>query len=432
MGCGGSSESASSPHSLKSPPNAGNKAGDVADKGKDSQPRIVTIESARSLAKKITIIDGHIDLPHRLYSSSTAKGRLTEDIAGKTIGGEFDYPRAKAGGLDAPFMSIYVPASFQETGGAKRHANALIDIVETIVKRAPERFALAYSPNQLQANAKAGLISLPLGLENGAALEGKLENVGYFARRGVRYISLTHAKDNRLADSAYDDKNTWKGLSPFGRAVIKEMNAKGVMVDVSLLSDAALLQAVAASQAPVIASHSSCRHFTPGFKRNMSDELIRTLAKGGGVMMINFGSNFLTEAANIAGTKEYQAQQNFLAEGLSNKSLPSAGSKQSAVAAFTKSYREKAPYPFASVADVADHIDRVVKIAGIDHIGLGSDFDGESGRLPTGLKDVSAYPNLIQVLLERGYSTADIEKICSKNLLRVWTKAERFAATKSK
>ena len=379
-----------------------------------------TEERATELAKRFIIIDGHIDVPYRLDNSKNENGRLSEDIADKTVKGDFDYPRAKEGGLDAPFMSIYVPASFQESGGAKKVADRLIDMVEEIVRRAPDRFALAHSTSQLEANAKAGLISLPLGIENGAALEGKVENVKHFARRGVRYITLTHSKDNELGDSSYDDSRSWKGLSPTGRKVVKEMNQEGIMVDISHVSDDTFHQVLSISQVPVIASHSSVRHFTPGFERNMSDEMILKLAKAGGVIMINFGSSFIKSEAQQKGKIEWEA----LRAIEENNKLSEVEKEQ-----LKAEYRRKNPFPFASVEDVANHIDHVVKLVGDDHVGFGSDFDGVGDTLPTGLKDVSYYPSLIKVLLERGYTEESIKKICSGNVIRVWKQVEEFART---
>jgi membrane dipeptidase len=329
---------------------------------------------AERLAHQLIILDGHVDVPWRLSRSREANGNLSEDISRRTEAGNFDYVRARSGGLDAPFMSIFVPSD-HEGNGAKKVADELIDMVEAIVAAAPDKFALARTPDDVRDNFRAGRISLPMGMENGAPIEGDLDNVAHFAARGIRYITLTHAKDNHIADSSYDDRETHGGLSAFGKEVVAEMNRVGIMIDVSHLSDAAAEQAIALSKVPVIASHSSCRHFTPGWQRNMSDRLIRALAAKGGVIQINFGSLFVTG--------------------------------------------ERGPGK-STVEQVADHIDHVVDLVGIEHVGLGSDFDGVGDSLPVGLEDVSKYPNLIRVLLERGYTEAQLEKITSGNVLRVW------------
>ena len=382
-------------------------------------------ERSRELARRIIIADGHIDVPYRLVEKLGPDGQPTEDISLRTEGGDFDLPRAVEGGLDVPFMSIFVPAELQQRpGAAKAHADALIDLVEGLVRKAPEKFAFAYSVEEARRNFREGKISLAMGIENGAAIEDKLENVSHFHRRGVRYITLTHFKDNQLSDASFNTgPRTWKGLSPFGRQVVAEMNRLGIMVDVSHLSDDAIRQVLEVSQAPVIASHSSARHFTPGWERNISDELIRAVAEKGGVVMINFGSSFLTQAANTHGSARREAVMAFAAErGLTGWGHPE-------VKAFLEAYNREHPFPYATVEDVADHIDHVVKLVGIDHVGLGSDFDGVGDSLPTGLKDVSQYPNLFRVLLERGYSEADIEKLASGNVFRVWEQVEKVAGS---
>jgi membrane dipeptidase len=380
-------------------------------------------ERSRALARRIIIADGHVDLPYRLIEKLGPDGQPTEDVSQRTERGDFDIPRAVEGGLDVPFMSIYVPAEFQRKPGAsKAHADKLIDLVEGLVHKVPGKFALARSVEEARRNFREGKISLALGIENGAAIEDSLENVAHFHRRGVRYITLTHSQDNLLCDASFNTgPRTWKGLSPFGRRVVAEMNRLGIMVDVSHLSDDAIRQVLEVSRAPVIASHSSARHFTPGWERNISDELIRAVAAKGGVVMINFGSSFLTRAANAYGDERRKAALAFAAErGITDREHPQ-------VKAFLENYGREHPYPFARVEDVADHIEHVVKLVGIEHVGLGSDFDGVGDSLPSGLKDVSQYPNLFRVLLERGYSEADIEKIASGNLFRTWEQVEAQA-----
>lgn len=369
---------------------------------------------ARELAQQFIILDGHVDLPYRLkgedFNIETDKESLLS-----TNEGDFDYERAKEGGLDAPFMSIYIPSEYQKTGGAKALADSLIDMVEQIPQTYPDKFAIALSPEEVRANFEAGKISLPMGIENGAAIEDKLENVTHFHSRGVRYITLTHSTDNRLGDSSYDTSRTWNGLSPFGHEVVQEMNRLGIMVDVSHISDSTFYDVMELSQAPVIASHSSCRHFTPGFERNMSDEMIKLLGEKGGVIQINFGSTFLD--------KESQDVRAHMGEYLETHSL---SMKDSAAQAYFEEYTKEHPF-YSTVQRVADHIDRVVELAGIDHVGLGSDYDGVGDSLPEGLKDVSDYPNLIAELLRRGYTEEDIEKICYKNVFRVWLAVEALA-----
>ncbi len=377
---------------------------------------------ADKLAHKYIIVDGHVDLPYRLRMHDFRLEGEYLNLPIQTDEGDFDYVRAQKGGLDAPFMSIYLPSRLQrEPGASKRLADSLIQMVEGIVAAHPDKFALAYSPAEVRGNFKKGLISLPMGMENGSGIEDDLRNVAYFHRRGIRYITLTHAKDNLICDSSYDTTRTWNGLSPFGREVVREMNRVGIMVDISHVSDSAFWQVMEVSQAPCIASHSSCRAFTPGFERNMNDDMIRALAQNGGIIMINFGSTFLD--GQVAHNRDQMRAE-------LGRQLDSLGLKwddeaaKPYIQAYVDAHRDEL---YADVQRVADHIDHVVQLVGIDHVGLGSDFDGVGDSLPIGLKDVSDYPNLIYVLLQRGYSKRDIEKICGANLLRVWREVERTA-----
>ena len=384
------------------------------------QEQVDPQKRAEALARSIIILDGHVDLPYRLDTGRGEAGALTEDISVATEKGDFDFPRARFGGLDAPFMSIYVPAKY-EGNGAKDFADKLITMVEGLAKKWPEKFALATSPAEIEANFSARKISLPLGMENGAPIEGKLENVAHFYKRGIRYITLAHSKDNHIADSSYDDRHTNKGLSEFGKKVVVEMNRLGIMVDVSHLSDEAFWGVMETSQAPSIASHSSCRHFTPGFERNMSDEMIRALAKKGGVIQINFGSGFIDSKIQKQNSKLWAE----LTTELKKKGLEFGQPKSKPI---VEAFKKAHPTDFATTDQVADHIDHVVKLVGVDHVGFGSDFDGVGDSLPTGLKDAAAYPNLIRVLLERGYSEADIRKVAATNVLRVWAQVDLYAA----
>ena len=379
-------------------------------------------EDAEAIAKRVIIVDGHIDLPYRLHEGRDTDGKLTEDPNKQTAKGDMDLVRAKAGGLDAPFMSIYIPAKYQETGGAKALADQLIDMVEGLAKANPKGWAVAKSPADVEANFKKGIVSLPLGIENGAALEDDLANVKHFADRGVRYITLTHAKDNLICDSSYDKARTWKGLSPYGRKVVEAMNNAGIMIDIAHVSDDAFYQTIELTKVPVIASHSSCRHFTPGFERNMNDDMIKRLAKNGGVIMINFGSSFLSKKALDDWQQKREAMDKHREE------MGWAADSEE-FEAYRKDFMAKSPRVYATVQDVANHIDRVVELAGIDHVGLGSDFDGVGDSLPVGLKDVSQYPNLFRVLIERGYGEEDLAKIAGGNVLRVWRAVEAYAAT---
>jgi membrane dipeptidase len=380
------------------------------------------LQAATQIAQSTIMVDGHVDLPFRMKVGGFTLKREVLDVSVRTPDGNFDYPRAKAGGLDAPFMSIYIPASNQAIPGAsKALADTLIAMTERIAATFPDKFAMAYSPADVRANFAKGLISLPMGMENGAGIEDDLANVAYFHRRGIRYITLTHGKDNLIGDASYDTTATHGGLSDFGVKVVAEMNRLGIMVDLSHVSDNTFRDALAVTKVPVIASHSSVRKFTPGFERNMSDELIQGLAKNGGVMMINFGGAFLDSAYTEGTAQVREHVVNWLAENNLSRSDPRA---QQYIQEYTAKHT-----PFPNVERVADHFDHVVQLVGIDYVGLGSDYDGVGDSLPTGLKDVSMFPNLFSELLRRGYSKEDLEKISYKNIFRVWQAVEDFAAS---
>jgi membrane dipeptidase len=380
---------------------------------------------ANELAQRFILTDGHVDLPYRLKERNWA---VNDEIIGKDgikAVGDMDFVRAQKGGLDAPFMSIYIPSSYQQKdekgnliGGGKALADSLIAMVEQITTQYSAQYALAKTPADIEANTKVGKISLPMGMENGAPVGKDLANLKYFFDRGIRYITLTHGKDNQICDSSYDTLGTWGGLSPFGVEVVKEMNRLGIMVDISHVNDSAFYDVMKIAKAPAIASHSSCRHFTPGFQRNMNDDMIKLLAKNGGVIQINFGASFLDSAVR-ANDKMVDSVRN----QLKAKGLQSGDAAAQAIIAQFGQHKDF----FSDAERVADHIDHIKAIAGIDHIGIGSDFDGVGDSLPEGLKDVSMYPNLIYVLLKRGYTEEDIQKICSGNVFRVWNKVIEVA-----
>lgn len=370
---------------------------------------------AKRIAAETIIVDGHIDVPYRLNS-------VWDDVSGPTETGDFDYPRAVSGGLNAPFMSIYTPAELDGTPAAKEHADNMIDIVERIAAESPNKFAVTKSVAEVEAAFSNGQIALPLGMENGSPLLGDLANLDHFHERGIRYITLAHSKSNKISDSSYDPERQWDGLSEFGEQVVKRMNELGIMVDISHVSDAAFWDVMKITSTPVIASHSSARNFTPGFERNMDDDMIKALATNGSVIMINYGSSFVTEAANqYRPTLAAAYTAHIEAEGIED--TPEARE------AFGASYAETTPYPYATLDEVLDHFDHVVKIAGIDHVGIGSDYDGVGDSLPVGLKDVASYPTLVEGLLKRGYSEEDIKKVLSGNVLRVWRTVEEYAAS---
>jgi membrane dipeptidase len=378
-------------------------------------PAVDNASRAMEIARTAIIVDGHIDVPDRLALAWV-------DVTQSTEGGDYDYPRAVAGGLNAPFMSIYTAAELEAEGRSKAAAEHLIDLVEKIVATAPEKHAIARSPDDIEKNFANGIISLPLGMENGSPIEGDLANLKHFYDRGIRYVTLAHGLSNHIADSSYDTNRQWGGLSEFGVEVVKEMNRLGILVDISHISDEAALDVFNVTKAPVIASHSSARHFTPGWERNMSDELIVRLAENGGVIMINFGSAFINKEAWEYSTARRDAYARYReANGLeASDELENS---------FSQTYAaEHGAFPFATLDQVLDHFDHVVKLTSVENVGIGSDYDGVGDSLPIGLKDVSSYPNLVKGLLDRGYSEEDVRKILGGNLLRVWREVEAVAA----
>ncbi len=368
-------------------------------------------QAAIRIAQQNIIVDGHIDVPYRIQNQWV-------DVTKSTKGGDFDYPRAVEGGLNAPFMSIYVPASLDNSDESTVLAHRLIDYVEAIVGRAPDKFALAYTVADVEMNFENNRISLPMGMENGSPVQGSLDTLKTFYERGIRYITLAHSQSNHISDSSYDLRRQWNGLSPFGKEMVLEMNDLGIIVDISHVSDAAFYQTVDISKAPVIASHSSLRKFTPGFERNMDDAMILALAANKGVIMINFGSGFVSPVARS--WRDNRTQK-------ATELTKAFGKDSREVKDFIEKYNTDSPYPFATLEIVLDHIDHVAKLVGIDYIGIGSDYDGVGDSLPVNLKDVSDFPNLVEGLLERGYSESDIKKILNENVLRVWREVEAVA-----
>jgi membrane dipeptidase len=368
-------------------------------------------KKANELAKEFMIVDTHQDVPYRLMKKK-------EDISQRTKGGDFDYPRARQGGLDVVFMAVYVPAEYEDTGGARAFADMTINKTENLAKKYPDKFVMAGSVADVKEQIGDNKVSIVLGMENGSPIEGDLDNLKYFYDRGIRYITLAHSKCNHICDSSYDEQRKWNGLSPFGVKVVSEMNRLGMLIDVSHVSDKTFYQIMELSKAPVVATHSSCRHFTPGWERNMDDEMIKLLAEKGGVIQINFGNMFISEKIN----KKYQNRSKKVSEYFKDHDLQGEEKDK-----YIKEFVKKHPLGDADISDVVANIDHVVKLVGINHVGLGSDFDGVGGQLPVGLKDVSGYPNLIYELLKKGYSEVDIKKICADNFLRVWSDAEKIA-----
>ena len=366
-------------------------------------------DKAKKLSKELIIADGHIDLPYRLHE----EGLIYEENIdlNHNTNRNFDIPKARKGGLNSPFMSIYIPSEKTYSEGFEL-ANSLIDLVENIVESNKDHFQLALTPEDVINNFNNNKISLPMGMENGSPIGKNIKNLKFFFDRGIRYITLTHAKNNQICDSSYDTERKWNGLSEFGKELIKEMNKIGMMIDVSHVSDKTFYDILNITEKPLIASHSSPRKLTPNFERNMSDDMIIELAKNNGVILINFGSSFVNNNSNMIFFEIDKLVESWRIENGYEVKDENVIKKRELL------INQK--NPFASIDDVLDAIDHVNNLVGQNHIGFGSDFDGLGNSLPSNLKDVSFYPKLIEGLLKRGYNKESIEKICYKNFFRVW------------
>jgi membrane dipeptidase len=361
-------------------------------------------EDLRQMAQKICkdniILDSHIDWPEWILS-------FPEDISKQTLKGDFDLVRANKGGLNAALSVIYISSGYGVEEGRKM-VDSMLKLITYYPKTYPDKFALARNPGDVKKNFRKNLFSLPVCLENGAPIGEDMEYLRSLKDLGIVYLTLCHNKTNQISDSNFDPDRKWNGLSPFGIEVIRELNRLGIMIDISHSTDSTVFQSLRYSKAPVIASHSSCRYFVAGFERDLSDTLIKAIAHKNGVVMVNFGSMFLDsvclkncgEALTWMDSNKIEV---YSEEGLS----------------YLKNFAETHKVVTDS-KKLVDHIDHIVKIAGIDYVGLGSDFDGVGPTQPSDVPDVSGYPAIVFELLKRGYTENGIKKILSGNFLRVW------------
>jgi membrane dipeptidase len=370
---------------------------------------------AREILRSIPLIDGHNDLPFELRER--VDGDLDSlDIASPQDSLMTDIVRLREGQVGGQFFAAYVPSEL--TGfGAARFALMQIDLIHRLAERYPDTFEFARSAEDIRRIFDQGKIAALIGIEGGHAIEGSLDLLRTYYDLGVRYMTLTHWATHDWADAATDDPE-WQGLRPgFGEDVIREMNRLGMLVDLSHVSDSTMLDAMRISRAPVIYSHSSARAIDHHV-RNVPDDILRILGTNGGVIMTNFAPDYVSEELRLwserAGTVRDSLRASFVDD--------TAGMR----AAFGD-WREANPRPDATLSQVADHIDHLVATAGIDHVGIGSDFDG-IGFTPVGLEDVSTFPDLIAELVRRGHPDEDIRKILGGNVLRVMDRAEEVAA----
>jgi membrane dipeptidase len=369
--------------------------------------RPVSDEQVRRIHESMLIVDTHNDVP--------MKTLLGYDIAKPAPKGSTDLPRLKAGNVAATFFAAYVPSKHVKTGTSAEYCRKVIGtIVNDIVAKHPNDFVLARTADDILAARKQHKFAALIGIEGGHAIEDSLDNLREFFRLGARYMTLTHSNTNTWADSSGDiakkDVKHHGGLTPFGRQVVAEMNRLGMIVDVSHIADDTFWDVVETSRAPVFASHSSCRALS-NHRRNMTDEMIKAMAKKGGVIQINFACDFLNEKRRAA------------APALKRQLNKKCGSDMDLCREMLENHPK---LPRAALADVVAHIDHVVKIAGIDAVGIGSDFDGVDCA-PEGLDDVSDFPNLTRALIEKGYTEVQIRKIYGENTLRVMRGVEKAA-----
>jgi len=390
----------------------------MADVMNSQQADTALLERAQALHKQVPLIDGHNDYPWALREN--AERDLDKlDIAKPQPSIMTDIGRLRAGGVGGQFWSVYVPS---ETQGQTAVTATLeqIDIVHRMMRKYPETFELALTADDVERIFKKGKIASLIGMEGGHSIDNSLGALRMFHRLGARYMTLTHSRNIPWADSATDTP-VLGGLSPFGEQVVREMNWLGMLVDLSHVSPDTMVDAIRVSQAPVVFSHSSARAIND-VPRNVPDNVLQMLPKNAGVVMVTFVPGFLSPKVTAWG-KLQTAEENRLKQQFPTD----AAAVKNGLAEWTKSN----PAPRATVADVADHIDHIRKVAGIDHIGLGGDFDGITS-VPEGLEDVSKYPALTAELLRRGYKDDDVKKILGLNILRVMRGAEKVSATLQK
>lgn len=368
---------------------------------------------AMAIHREAILVDGHNDLPWELRTRGDSSFR-NFDIARSQPLLHTDIPRLRAGGVGAQFWSVFVPSSTTKDSSAVRKTLEQIDIVQRMVRQYPNDLMLATSVEDILRARKEGKIASLIGIEGGHSIDNSLGVLRAMHALSVRYMTLTHAESLDWADSA-TDKPKANGLSPFGEQVIAEMNRLGMFVDISHVSVETMKHALRVTKAPVIASHSSAFSLAE-HPRNVPDEVLKLLPANGGVIMVNFYSGFIVPEGARARAKMFEIMREMRQKYPNDKDLEAA----------LKQYQKENPIPRGSVHDVVDHIDHIVKIAGIDHAGLGSDFDGIPST-PEQLEDVSKYPVITQVLLDRGYSKEQIHKILGGNLLRAMRQMERVA-----
>jgi membrane dipeptidase len=378
------------------------------------RPPVVLTDEGRQVHFGSFVFDGHNDLPWEMRTKADSSFDK-RDIARPQPAMQTDIPRLRKGGVRAQFWSVYVPAETAKKGTALADTLEQIQLVKAMIARYPDVFEAARTADDVERIAKAGKIASLIGVEGGHAIEDSLENLRRLAALGAGYMTLTHSDTLAWADAA-TDKPRHEGLTPFGEEVVREMNRLGMLVDLSHVSDETMKDALRVSKAPVIYSHSSARAIAD-HPRNVPDDVLLLVKENGGVVMVNFFSGFVVPSS-AAKMRQMFAKIRELRAKYPDEADYSRERKRWELAN---------PIDPGTIHDVVDHIDHLVKVAGIDHVGIGSDFDGIS-TCPKQLEDVSTYPFLTQELLNRGYNADEISQIMSGNILRVMKRAEEVAA----
>jgi len=378
-------------------------------------PDPALLARAQRILARVPVIDGHNDLPSELLERFGGDPLAAHLDQGQPAL-QTDLPRLRAGHVGAQFWSAYVDNDSIPTGAALRVALRQVDMIRRLIAAYPRALAPALTAADIERGERQGRTASLIGVEGGQAIEGSLSALRALYDLGTRYLTLTHNTTLPWADAALDSARH-HGLTPFGRDVVHEMNRLGMFVDLAHVSDDVMRDALSVSAAPVIFSHSSARALIDS-PRNVPDDVLALLQTNGGVVMVNFCPCFTAK-----GYPEWEAQMR-PARAAMLAARPTPAERQR----LTREWFAAHPRPEATVSDIADHVDHLVKVAGIDHVGIGSDFDGIGGESPVGLPDVSAYPVLFAELLRRGYSEKDLEKIAGKNLLRAMKQMEAVAA----
>ena len=379
------------------------------------------IARALKIHDRVLTVDTHADTPLRMIEPGFDLAERHDPLE---TGSKVDYPRMKEGGLDAIFFAAFVSQDIRDKDGNERAKKLVIQMIDSVVSSTEQNASLvglALTPQDAYELEKDGKRAIYLAIENGYPIGSDLKNIELFYDKGVRYITLVHSSNNDIADSATDSSGAeHEGLSAFGEEVVKEMNRLGIMVDVSHASDDVFFDAIAVSEAPIIATHSNARSVTE-HQRNMSDEMLRLMAENGGVVQLTLLSSYLRDEPQ---NPERSAALQELRSSMKSLNEMTPEERAERRLAFNE-INEKFPTPLATVEHVVDHIDHMVSIAGIDHVGIGCDFDGGGGI--DGVFDASEVMNITIELVRRGYSEEDIEKIWGKNVMRVFEDVQKIA-----